>query len=84
MLLYKVSHNLLDIDVAFYLSRHNESRTRGSHNFKYMQYRARKNSYFYSYFPRSLREWNTLTATIVKADSLVRFQSGLRDYLDSD
>ena len=49
-----------------------------------MQYRATKNAYFYSYFPRTIREWNALPATIVEADSLARFQSGLRDYLDSD
>ena len=34
--------------------------------------------------PAPIREWNTLPATIVEADSLARFQSGLRDYLDSD
>ena len=50
-LLYKMNHGLLDLDVDSYLNRHNESRTRGSHNFKYTQYRATKNAYFYSYFP---------------------------------
>ena len=79
-----MSHGLLDIDVDFYLGRHNESRTRSSHNFKYTQYRATKNAYFYSYFRRTIREWNSLPAAIVEADSLARFQSGLRDYLDSD
>ena len=79
-----MSHGLLDIDVVdFYLSGHNESKTCGSHNFKYTQYRATKNPYFYSYFPMTIREWNALPAAIVEADSLARFQSGLRDYLDS-
>ena len=79
-----MSHGLLDIYVDFYLDRHNESRTRGSHKFKYTQYRATKNAYYYSYFPRTIREWNELPAAIVEADSLARFQSGLHDYLDSD
>ena len=83
-LLYKMSHGLLDIDVDFFLNRHNESRTCGSHNFKYAQYRATKNAYFYSYFPRTIREWNALPAAIVEADSLACFQSALRNYLDSD
>ena len=43
-----------------------------------------KNAYFYSYFPRTIREWNALAVAIVEADSLVRFQLGLRDYLVSD
>ena len=72
-----MSHGHLDIDVDFYLNRHNEFRARGSHNFKYTQYRAAKNAYFYSYFPRTIREWNALPATIVEAGSLARFQSGL-------
>ena len=72
-----MSHGLLDIDVDFFLSRHNESRIRGSHNFKYTQYGATKNAYFYSYFPRTITEWNALPAAIVKSDSLARFQSEL-------
>ena len=43
-----------------------------------------KNAYFYSYFLRTIREWNAPPATIVEADSLARFQSRMRDYLDSD
>ena len=81
---YKMSHGLLDMDVDFYLSRHSEYRTRGSHNLKYTQHRATKNAYFYSYFRRTIREWNALPAAIVEADSLVHFQSELCDYLDSD
>ena len=81
---HKMSHDLIDIEVDSYLSRHKESRTRGSHNFKYTQYRATRNAYFYSYFPRTIRELNTLPAATVEPDSLARFQSGLRDYLSSD
>ena len=51
---------------------------------KYMQYRATKNAYFYSYFTRTISEWYALPETIVEADSLALFQSGMRDYLDSD
>ena len=43
-----------------------------------------KKVYIYSYFPRTIREWNALPAAIVESDSLARFQSGLRDYLGSD
>ena len=33
---------------------------------------------------KTIREWNALPEKIVEADSLARFQSGMRDYLDSD
>ena len=72
-----MSHNLVDIDVDSYLSRHNKSRTRGNHNIE-----RRKTRTFY--FPRTVREWNALPTAIVEPDSLARFQSGLSDYLGSD
>ena len=67
-----MSHDLVDIDVDSYLSRHNESKIRGSHNFKYTQYRSTKNAYFYSYFLRTIREWNALPAAIVEPESQER------------
>ena len=34
-LFYKFSHNLIDVDTVNYLQLTNETRTRGSHSFKY-------------------------------------------------
>ena len=44
----------------------------------------RKKRIFIRIFSRTIGEWNALAATIVEADSLARFQFGLRDYPDSD
>jgi len=84
-LLYKMSHGLLDIDVDFYLSRHNESRTRGSLNFKYTQYRATTKRVFLFLVSEVHKRvertpcgdcWGWLSRTFP-------VQSGLRDYVDS-
>jgi len=69
-LLYKMSRGQIDIDVNTYLHPHTELRTRGSHNYRYRQDKATKDTYFYSFFPRTIRLWNSLPAKIAESNSL--------------
>ena len=80
-ILYKMSRGLIDIDVNNYLLPHTELRTRGSHNYKYRLDKATKDVYFYSFFPRTIRLWNSLPAELVESCSLSTFKSKLLDYL---
>ena len=80
-LLYKMSRGEIDIDTDSFLRPHAESRTRASHSYRYRQDKATKNLYFYSFFPRTLRQWNNLPADIVESNSLSQFQSKLSDHL---
>ena len=69
-ILYKMSRGLIDIDVNNYLRPHTELRTRGSHNYKYRLDKATKDVYFYSFFPRNIKLWNSLPAELVESCSL--------------
>ena len=80
-LLYKMSRGEIDIDTDSFLRPHAESRTHASHSYRYRQDKATKNLYFYSFFPRTLRQWNNLPADIVESNSLSQFQSKLSDHL---
>ena len=80
-LLYKMSRKQNDIDVNNYLQPHSEVRTLGSHRYRRRQDKATKNTYFYSFFPRTIRLWNTLPAEIVESNSLAVFNSKLLLYL---
>ena len=80
-LLYKMSRGEIDIDTDSFLRPHAESRTRASHSYRYRQDIATKNLYFYSFFPRTLRQWTNLPADIVESNSLSQFQSKLSDHL---
>ena len=82
-LLYKMSREEIDIDTDSLLRPHTESRTRESHNYRYRQDKATKNVYFYSFFPRTLRQWNSLPSDIVDTSSLPQFQSKLSDHLNN-
>ena len=76
----QMSRGEIDIDTDSFLRPHAESRTRSSHSYRYRQGKATKNLYFYSFFPRTLRQWNNLPADIVESNSLSQFQSKLSDH----
>ena len=61
-----------------------ETRTRGSHDFKYFVEHTSNDVFKYSYFPRTVREWNSLPSDIVTAKSLDIFKNKLSDYLQGD
>ena len=61
----------------------NGSQPLGTRRYRYRQDKATKNLYFYSFFPRTLRQWNNvnLPADIVESNSLSQFQSKLSDHV---
>lgn len=58
ILLYKMSQGQIDIDTDAYLHPHTEFRTHAGHS--YTPDKTTKNTYFYSFFPRTIRQWNTV------------------------
>ncbi len=79
-MMYKISHNLVDFNTDQYLKLHPESRTRGSHPLKYQIPKATKDVFKYSYFPRTIREWNKLPAELVLSSSLDEFKTKLNSH----
>ena len=74
-LMYKLSHNLININTDKYLVLHTETRTRGSHPFKYRAPTTTKDVFKFSYFPRTINEWNSLPEQIATSDSLANLSS---------
>ncbi len=72
-LLYKFSRNLVDIETNNYLLVNNETRTRGSHSYKYRVPKTTK----FSFFPRTIRKWNLLPEEIVSSENLLQFRSNI-------
>lgn len=71
-LLYKLSHNLIDVSTENYLKLNNETRTRGSHSFKYRVPRISMDVFKFSFFPRTIKEWNSFNpvpSEVVFADT---------------
>ena len=51
--MYKLTHGLIDIDSREYLIQHSESRTRGSHQFKFRVPYANKDVFKFSFFSKN-------------------------------
>ena len=66
----------------FYLEKgkaipNSEKRTRNSHAFKYRMPKVSKDVFKFSFFPRSITEWNLLPADLVNCKSLSNFKLNL-------
>ena len=59
-----------DIDTDLYFQPNTERKNRGSHDYWYRLYKATKNVYFNSFFPRAIMQWNNLSSDIVSVDSM--------------
>ncbi len=75
--MYKMTHGLLDIPPHQYMTPIPRN-TRANHPFTYMQLQARCSYHSYSYFPRTIVQWNSLPGRIVAAPSLGSFKGAIR------
>ena len=78
-LLFKIINDMVDIRADDYLAS-STGRTRQAHYKKYRQISTCTDSYKFSFFPRTIRVWNSLTASIAEAPSLVSFKKGFLPY----
>lgn len=72
--MYKITHGLLDINPQQYLTPGNPN-TRSNHPYKYRQLQSTCSYFTYSYFPRTVVQWNRLPQTAVLASSLEGFKT---------
>ena len=79
LMFYKVVTSIVDIPVADYLtirSSRNIDSLRG-HTQKYIQPRARILAFQYSFFPYTIKLWNSLDPSLIAAPSAEAFRHGL-------
>ena len=75
-LLYKANNNLIALQVPpYYQTR--PTQTRLHHQSSFIHPFTRTSSYMNSFFPRTIKEWNTLPPTTVASNSLTIFQSSI-------
>ena len=77
-MMYKIVHEEVDIPKEVYL-KSAQRRTRGSHEHKYQTISARTDVYKYSFFPRTVTDWDSLDPDIAESSSLTQFKGRLLD-----
>ena len=75
--LYKIVNGTLTVQISNYF-RQKERQTRNYHPLKFINAGCRTNIYKYSFFPRSVKEWNELPETIIEAANTEAFKLALR------
>ena len=73
-LFYKGTHNLAAISVPTYFTPQINTNTRQYHPSKFIQPSARTDPYKFSFFPRTIVQWNTLPSDILDGQSLTIFK----------
>ncbi|KAK2155283.1 hypothetical protein NP493_2093g00007 [Ridgeia piscesae] len=76
--MYKITNILLDINPNQYLLP-GHSQTRSNHPHKYRQISISHNYYKYSFFPRTIAQWNRLPSNVFTHNSLDTFKGALQD-----
>ena len=75
IVMFKIIHELVDVQTD--VIRTGDSRTRGSN--RLYQPVAQKDVYKFSFFPRTIREWNLLPASVTDADKLEEFRGRIQN-----
>ena len=75
--MYKLSNNLEDITTEDHLKPNSEKRTPYSHAFKYRMAEVSKDVFKFSFFPRSITDWNSLPTDLVNCEPLSDFKLNL-------
>ena len=75
--LYKIVNGTLAVEIPNYF-RQKERQTRNYHPLKFINAGCRTNIYKYSFFPRSVKEWNELPGTIIEGTNTEAFKLALR------
>ena len=75
-LFYKATNGLIAIDTEGYLIPAS-SRTRSSHDQKYMYLWSRTNYMKFTFFPRTIPLWNSLPASVVESTNAQDFKANL-------
>ena len=78
---YKIVNVLVGVKGSDYI-KSSSRRTRNTklNTLKFHTVAARCDAYAQSYFPRTIRDWNTLSDSVVASPSVNSFKEGLRQF----
>ena len=80
-IIYKMEHNLIDIPLDHYI-QHN-TRSSRKHDSQFLQIRYSANIFGSSFFPTTIKEWNSLPSNTVSSKSLKSFQNSLIQHFNN-
>ena len=77
--MFKIQNDLIAIPIPDYVQRQKTSHTRQYHPAKFRVMAPKSNTYKFSYFPRTIQDWNSLPTSILNTQQLHKFKTALID-----
>ena len=75
--------NQAAIDIPCYVHHQSSLKTRASHPLKFIPLQPSCDTYKYSFWPRTIIDWNSLPSDYLTMDSTVKFKATISDYIFS-
>ena len=82
-LVYKCVTNQAAIDIPCDVHHQSSLKTRASHSLKFIPLQPSCDTYKYSFWPRTIIDWNSLTSDYLTMDSTAKFKATISDYIFS-
>ena len=82
-LMYKCVTNQAAIDIPCYVHHQSSLKTRASHPLKFIPLQPSCDTYKYSFWPRTIIDWNSLPSDYLTLDSTAKFKATVSDYIFS-
>jgi len=76
-MMFKIANHLIDIPASSYLSPANTIHNIRGHNKRFSQPTARIDSYLHSFFPSSIKIWNSLPKHVIDSENTDQFKQRL-------
>ena len=80
-LMYKCVTNQTAIDIPGYVHHQSSLKTRSSHPLKFIPLEPSCDTYKYSFWPRTITDWNSLPPDYSTLDSTSKFKATISDYI---
>ena len=80
LLLYKIINYIIQIPINYFPIPSPVTTTRSRNDMKFLHYQPTIDCFKYSFFPRTIPEWNQLPVDVIHADSLDCFKNLLYQY----
>ena len=72
LLLYKALYDHIALQIPPYYTL-SYSNTRANHQFSFIHPSTRTNFYMYNFYPKAIKQWNSLLSDVASAQSLAEF-----------
>ena len=79
--MFKIQQHDMSVPIPNYIQRQQLQNTRQFHQAKFRVMRPSTDTYKYSFFPRTIPEWNDLPSSLLDSTELSLFKSGIHKHI---